>query len=150
MKRIIDGKKYDTETAYMVGQWENMYDVSNFHYYSESLYRKRTGEYFLFGEGGARSQYAETIGQNEWRGGEKIIPLTYDNARKWAEEHLSVEVYESEFGEVSEDDESTIAVTVRVPQSTKGAIDKMAARTGRTRGEIVADAIAIAADMVAR
>jgi hypothetical protein len=141
MKRIIDGKKYDTETAYMVGQWENMYDVSNFHYYSESLYRKRTGEYFLYGEGGAMSKYAETIGQNEWQGGEKIIPLTYDNARKWAEEHLGVDVYESEFGEVSEDD-TTIAVTVRVPQSTKDAIDKLAARTGRTRGEIVSAAIA--------
>jgi hypothetical protein len=141
MKRIIDGKKYDTETAYMVGQWENMCDVSNFHYYSESLYRKRTGEYFLYGEGGAMSKYAETIGQNEWQGGEKIIPLTYDNARKWAEEHLGVDVYESEFGEVSEDD-TTIAVTVRVPQSTKDAIDKLAARTGRTRGEIVSAAIA--------
>jgi len=146
MKRIIDGKKYDTETAYMVGQWENMYDVSNFHYFSESLYKKRTGEYFLHGEGGARSQYAETVGQNEWRGGEKIIPLTYDNARKWAEEHLSVDVYESEFGEVSEDDDTTIAVTVRVPQSTKDAIDKLAARTGRTRGDIVSAAIAAMAE----
>ena len=142
MKRIIDGKKYDTETAYMVGQWENMYDVSNFHYFSESLYRKRTGEYFLFGEGGAMSKYAETVGQNQWQGGEKIIPLTYENARKWAEEHLGVDVYESEFGEVSEDDESTIAVTVRVSKSTKDAIDKLAARTGKTRGEIVSAAIA--------
>ncbi len=149
MKRIIDGKKYDTETAYMVAQWENMYDVRDFHYFSESLYRKRTGEYFLFGEGGAMSKYAETIGQNEWRGGDAIMPLTYDNARKWAEEHLSVEMYESEFGEVSED-ESTIAVTVRVSKSTKDAIDKLAARTGRTRGEIVADAIVVAMDMAAR
>ena len=146
MKRIIDGKKYDTETAYMVGQWENMYDVSNFHYFSESLYKKRTGEYFLHGEGGAMSKYAETIGQNEWRGGEKIIPLTYDNARKWAEEHLGVDVYEAEFGEVSEDDDTTIAVTVRVPQSTKDAIDKLAARTGRTRGDIVSAAIAAMAE----
>ena len=145
MKRIIDGKKYDTETAYMVGQWENMYDVSNFHYFSESLYKKRTGEYFLHGEGGARSQYAETIGQNEWRGGEKIIPLTYDNARKWAEEHLGVDVYEAEFGEVSEDD-TTIAVTVRVSKSTKDVIDKLAARTGRTRGDIVSAAIAAMAE----
>jgi len=142
MKRIIDGRKYDTETAYMVGQWENMYDVSNFHYFSESLYKKRTGEYFLYGEGGAMSKYAETIGQNEWQGGEAIMPLTYDNARKWAEEHLGVDVYESEFGEVSEDDDTTIAVTVRVPQSTKDAIDKLAARTGKTRGEIVSAAIA--------
>ena len=142
MKRIIDGRKYDTETAYMVGQWENMYDVSNFHYFSESLYKKRTGEYFLYGEGGAMSKYAETIGQNEWQGGEAIMPLTYDNARKWAEEHLGVDVYESEFGEVSEDDDTTIAVTVRVPQSTKDAIDKLVSRTGKTRGEIVSAAIA--------
>lgn len=142
MKKIINGKKYDTDTARMVGEWENMYDVRDFHYFSESLYRKRTGEYFLYGEGGPMTQYAETIGQNQWSGGEAITPLDYDRAREWAEKHLDADVYESEFGEVSEGDESTVAVTVRVDQSTKARLDQLCARTGRTRGEIVAEAIA--------
>lgn len=104
MKKIISGKVYDTETAQRLASWENMYDVRDFHHYSETLYRKKTGEYFLHGEGGPASKYARAVGQREWSGGERIMPLTYSEAQAWSEEHLDGDEYEAIFGEVAEDE----------------------------------------------
>lgn len=47
------------------------------------------------------SNYAESYG-NERYGGEKIIPLSENEAKEWAERNLDVEEYEAIFGEVEE------------------------------------------------
>ena len=101
MRKIIDGKMYNTETAAKVGEWNNG-RYGDFEFVSETLYRKRTGEYFLHGEGGAMSKYAESCGQNQWQGGASIIPIGKGYAREWAERHLSVDEYIAEFGEPDE------------------------------------------------
>ncbi len=41
MKKIINGKKYDTETATRLADWNNG------GYCKETLYQKHTGEYFM-------------------------------------------------------------------------------------------------------
>lgn len=143
MKKIISGKKYDTTTARKVGEWENIADVRDFTYFCETLYRKRGGEYFLHGEGNAASKYCVDLGDNRWTGGERIIPLSYDSARTWAEEHLSVDEYEAEFGEVAEDEAETTTITIRVTPATKAAFDRLAARTGRLKGDLLAEAISM-------
>lgn len=101
MKKIIGGKKYDTDTAKEVGSWDSSHSVLDFHYFREALYRKRTGEFFLYGEGGAMSRYAVHYGDG-WGYGERIEPLTEEQARRWAEKRLDVETYEETFGEVEE------------------------------------------------
>lgn len=113
MKKIINNKVYNTSTAVEVGSWWNGSPSTSFGFFKETLYRKKTGEYFLHGEGGARTQYAVyTCGM--WCDGEKITPLAYDAARQWAEEHLDAEEYENEFGAVVEDDSATtLCVSVR-------------------------------------
>lgn len=136
MQKIINGKKYDTGTAAEVAEWHNIPDVTDFEYCSETLYRKRTGEYFLHGEGGARSRYAVSHGNNEWGGGESIEPLTYEAARRWAEEHMGAEAYEAEFGEVSEDG-GMVAATFRISESTRAKIQREASRRGITQGEVI-------------
>lgn len=141
MKKIINNRKYDTDTATEVAEWESMSDVRDFAYYTETLYRKRTGEYFLFGKGNAASKYARSCGDNSWAGGSAIIPLSYDSAREWAETHLDADDYEREFGEVSED-ESTAVINAQVPASTKAALDRYCARVGRTKAEVIAELIA--------
>ena len=85
MKKIINGKRYDTETAEFCGSREYGYP-GDFDHVSEELYQKRTGEFFLYGEGGPNLKYREEISMNSWSGGEKIIPLTDDEAKEWAEE----------------------------------------------------------------
>lgn len=53
MKRIINNKKYDTETATMLGDYWNGYDPNKYPwaYEKEELYIKKNGEYFLVGRG---------------------------------------------------------------------------------------------------
>lgn len=95
MKKIINGKKYDTETAEAVGSWSNG-RYNDFALCSETLYRKRTGEFFIYGIGGPMSRYSKTDG-NLTRGGEDIRPLTAAAAMSWAEEKLTADKYESIF-----------------------------------------------------
>ncbi len=104
MKKFIKGKKYDTETAENMGCWSNEGTWNDFNYFEETLYQKRTGEFFLFGEGGPRTQYAERVDLNNWSSGRAIIPLSYEAAQEWAEAHLDADDYEKIFGEVTEDD----------------------------------------------
>lgn len=138
MKKIINGKRYDTDTATQVAEWESGYP-NDFSYFCETLYKKRTGEYFIFGHGNAASKYATSAGNNTWAGGSALIPLTYDSAREWAENHMDADDYEAEFGEVSEGDEGDVVISARVSPAAKAALDRMAARTGRAKGDILTE-----------
>lgn len=102
MKKIINGKRYDTKTAELVGA-ASYSNWTDFEHWTEELYKKRTGEYFLYGAGGPMSKYSRSTGTNEWSGGETIIPLTLKEAQEWAQEHLDADEYEAIFGEVEED-----------------------------------------------
>ncbi len=116
MMKIIKGRKYDTATAREVGDYANNSDYSSFSHWDETLYVKRTGEYFLYGTGGPMTKYARRVDDNAWGWGEKIIPLDFDEAREWAEKHMDGEAYEAEFGAVEEDG-SRAAVTITLPAS---------------------------------
>ena len=102
MKAIINGKKYDTETAKFLVQRSNYGSFRDFNHVEETLYRKRTGEYFLLGKGGPNTIYAEWVDTNTRSGGSRIVPLTVEGAKEWAEAHASCDVYEKIFGEVEE------------------------------------------------
>lgn len=79
MKKIINGKLYNTETAKEVGQYWNGYDCENDFYEKEKLYLKKTGEWFLYGEGGAVSCYGVEYGTT-YIGSSVIIPFTIGEA----------------------------------------------------------------------
>jgi len=146
MKKIIGGRKYDTDTANTIAEWYNEYPVNDFRYEMETLFLKRNGEYFLFGEGGAMSKYATSMGDNSWGGGARIIPLSYEAARQWAETHLDADDYEEAFGEVSEDADDDVPLSVRVPTSTRALLDRLAAKTGRAKGDLLTEAISLLRD----
>lgn len=130
MKRIVNGKAYNTETAERVGLWDNGYCTNDFNYCSEDLYRKRTGEFFLHGEGHAMSIYASHEGNSSgW--GEQIIPLTYQEAQEWAEKHLTGDEYEEIFGDVSEDD-SRVSMNLSMTTAEAEIIKRNAAQEGMT------------------
>lgn len=136
MKKIIKNKLYNTATAREVGYYQYSYP-SDFNWYRETLYCKRTGEYFLHGEGGGLSHYAETVGQNEWTGGEKIIPMAYESARAWAEKKLEPDEYEAEFGEVTEDDSRTV-MSVSIQSAIADRIRKEAQEKGMSVSALIA------------
>ncbi len=139
MKKVINGKRYDTDTAKLMGE-DSYSNRRDFSYWHEALYRKNTGEYFLYGEGGPMSRYAVTVGQNEWSGGEKIIPLSEQKAQKWAEDHLTAEDYEKIFGAVGEDDAKKV-VTFSLPLDVIEMIKSGAAAQGVSMSEYVAEKI---------
>ena len=140
MKKVINGTLYNTETARKLGGWSNTYNYRDFNYCEETLYRTKSGKFFIHGEGGAMSKYAQTISSNEWSGGEKIIPLSAQNAMKWAEEHLEADEYERIFGEVTED-ESKKVVTYSLPASTIEKVKRIAAEQGISLSEVIERAI---------
>lgn len=139
MKKIINGKRYDTDTAKLIGS-DGYSNPSDFDYWSEDLYQKKTGEFFLYGEGGARTKYAQAIDSNSWCGGERIMPLSFQDAREWVEDHLDADTYEEVFGPVAEDD-SRKTVGFSLPVSVADTLKRMAAESGRTQSDIVAELI---------
>ena len=101
MKKIINRKMYDTETAKEIKTWENGYYPRDYHYYYETLYCKHTGEFFLYGEGGPLSKYAERCG-NYRTGGECITPYSTEDAMDWVAMYGNADLYIELFGDVAE------------------------------------------------
>ena len=81
----------------------------------------------------SRSKYAQPD-FGGWSGGSAIVPLSYDAAREWAEEHLSTDAYEAEFGTP---EEGEAVVSARVSLAAKRALEREAVRTGEPQSRVV-------------
>ena len=137
MKKIINGKMYDTDKATYLG-----YDIyagpRDFKYWREELYRKRTGEFFLYGQGGPDSKYAvASVTGSGWDGGSKIIPLSVPKAREWAEEHLSADAYAEIFG-MPDEGEDTAVLNVTIDAALMARVRERALTDGETLTATVA------------
>lgn len=144
MRKIVKNKVYDTDTATLVGKWsasQRGYYPNDFAYYEEELYRKKTGEYFLRGEGNAASPYAKSLGERSWGCGEAIKPLSYAQAQAWAEEKLSADEYEKIFGTIEEDD-SRQMIHISIAASTVELAKRKAAALGKSLSAYVEGLIA--------
>lgn len=98
MKKIIDGKMYNTETATLVAEDGNGLGAGDFSYEYEQLYITKKGAFFLYGEGGPMSRYSDSNGNNSW-GIRKITPLDKDEVYEWLEECNEVEAIEKYFSD---------------------------------------------------
>ena len=137
MKRIINGKRYDTDTAQFIKTYSSGLSISDFRYYDESLYLKKTGEFFLYATGNGASEYAGKYG--DLRGpGEKIVPLTLDEARAWVEKIEDPDLYEELF---DVEEESNIAFSLLLPENLYKMLDDKAAEDGITKKDIVVKAL---------
>lgn len=102
-QKVIDGKIYDTEKAELIHEWENGDSLGDIHYLEEKLYRTPRGAYFLVGEGGAATAYAQRIEGNSWADGGDICALTEAEAISWLEEHGGTEALMENFPEALEE-----------------------------------------------
>ena len=103
MEKIINGKRYDTETAKQIAAASYSH-YGDSQYWCEGLYRTKKGDWFLVGEGSAMSKFARAVGQNEVGGGSAIISLTRVKALSWLEVHTSgSEAIEKYFADVIDD-----------------------------------------------
>ena len=140
MKRIIGGKRYNTESADLIGDWSASYSVSDFNYYEEELYRKKTGEFFLYGKGNGLSPYKERMADG-WTQGEKIIPLTLDEAKKWVEEKESADLYEELFIVEEEVEENKDIISFLIPISLKSKLLDRSQKDSITMTEVMIKAL---------
>ena len=110
MVKYIKGRVYDTVKARIVGSSGD-----------QTLYRKRTGEYFLGGDS-------------------KITVLTVNEAEAWAEEHLTTDEYDAAFGEIVED-ESLTHISYNIKAENAERIRRAMSETGKSGGAIIDELI---------
>lgn len=101
MKKIINNKLYNTDTAELLGQKE-WGEPMDFYYIFESLYRTSKENFFLYRKVGAGSEFAKPIGNNSWVPREDIEALDKEQARNWAIDYLEQSKFEEIFGVIEE------------------------------------------------
>lgn len=118
MKKIINGKVYNTDTAKQIG-YDNDNPTGN---WEETLYQKKTGEFFV--------QHWDA-----WNGG-CINPISFKDAQKWLEEHGSAEQYAEVFGEPDESGEA-ITLGLQVSAAAAAKLKQEAAKRGIPQGKLL-------------
>ena len=98
MKKIIDGKLYDTETAECLGFYQH-FDGNTFHYLREALYRTKKGTYFIYSRHDAENPCIDDFvsGMDV-----PILLFSREDAMLWAEIRLNAEEYFNAFGRPAE------------------------------------------------
>jgi hypothetical protein len=96
MKTVVGKKSYDTKAAKMLAEWDNGHEESCFNFDRQVLYKTAKGSYFLYGEGGAMSQWSVEHG-NSLMAGKQIVPLAPEEAKDWLEDYGFVHVLRREF-----------------------------------------------------
>lgn len=156
MKKIINGRRYDTSTATLIDYYMindigfdgvDKSDVESFKKYIsekrlldqrlENLYRKKTGEFFLYVLNGPMSELAgrKLYGKRNY---ENIIPLSIDEAKEWMEECSDAETYESVF-EIEE--EGNMAFSLLIPETLYDKLKEKSEKTGNTMKDIIVEAL---------
>ena len=104
MKKIINGKKYDTDTfevqfIVLLDGFYQHFDGNTFHYLREALYRTKKGTYFIY-----RRHDAENPCIDDFVSGMDVPILLFsrEDAMLWAEIRLSAEEYFNAFGRPAE------------------------------------------------
>lgn len=102
MKRIINGKTYNTETATLICDTSNEYSRSDFQFEDSDLYVTKKGAYFIAGSGGCLNRFARSV-SNGWVGDNGIIPISREDALTECEKHGSTDDIEGFFADMVED-----------------------------------------------
>lgn len=144
MKKRIHGLMYNTETAKLIAEVDNGFPVNDFKHAEYKLFKKRTGEYFLYGKGGGLSdcaQYNPAMGG--YQGGEIIKPYTIDETKAWLEEwqdDFDHDIYDQEFGKIKRSGEK-VSKLFSITTSAAEKLERMASVQGKTQSEIVENLI---------
>ena len=97
MKKRINGLKYDTQTAILVGIYNVGADEGRFSF-TESLHFKRSGNFFIYRHGGDRNADADDITSDCWVTKPEIKPISFKEAKSWTKRNCSASKYLSLFG----------------------------------------------------
>ena len=100
MKAAIEGFRYNSDTANLIGEFDNLgkgaESREDMHHWRAALYITPVAKrYFLAGEGGAMTRFCPP-GQER---GHRIIPLTPLQAFEWAQRYLHYTLVHEHFPE---------------------------------------------------
>ncbi|KRL70743.1 hypothetical protein [Ligilactobacillus saerimneri] len=147
MKKRIKGLEYNTETARQIANISE-YSKRDYCHFEETLYRKRTGEFFIYGSGNAESKYGKAF-EDSFTSGEGIKPLSFDEAKKWYKTILddpSTSYYgftEKQYKELfstAGSSEKTV-LSLSISKKAKKALLDMATKEGKSQSEVVENLI---------
>lgn len=132
MKKHHKGRVYDTDKAAMVAR-RSQTSASGLIREGDpaeivtTMYRKRTGEYFLHME----DIFYETI-----------VPLSFEEAKEWAEKNgLSEEAFEGSIYEPADDGRQKEGIYMTLPKDLIFRLRRMAAMRNETISKIVQETI---------
>lgn len=106
MLKIINGKRYNPTTAKKLCYWDNGY-YNDFRVVEETLYRKITGEFFIYAYGRSMTQYAQSEGNTTY-GSESIKPISLEQAKIWLEGKTDADTRISKFLDLSRNNTPSI------------------------------------------
>ena len=86
MKKVINGKLYDSETAILIDTAVST-SQSEHRSYSETLYKTPKGNFFLVGHGGPQTRWAQQTEEGVTSYGYGLIAIKADDALAWCEEN---------------------------------------------------------------
>lgn len=97
MKKIVDGKRYDTMRATEIACHQTS-NKSQFDWCEETLYRTKRGRWFLVGQGYANTRWCTVVpGGMRGPGGLDLEPISEDEAMAWLERHGATDLIEQHF-----------------------------------------------------
>lgn len=85
MKKIINGKLYNADTARVICELESNAYVSDFEWHETYLYRTKNGAFFIAGRGNAASIWAEPCCGGGHTNGEGLRVIDDLEARQYME-----------------------------------------------------------------
>ncbi|MCB9946669.1 MAG: toxin-antitoxin system HicB family antitoxin [Rhodospirillaceae bacterium] len=148
MKRIIDGRAFNTDTATRIARDDRGHGKDG---HFAILYQARDGGFFLAGAGGEESEWARRDGDRpqyswvmRWDDGAQayrvglddsdvadIRPLGGDEARAWLVETQQHFVFDHLFGEAADnEDGQTATYCLRLPTTLKARATDAAEKAG--------------------
>lgn len=127
MLKIFDGRRYNTESARLIRKKSNN-SAEMVSRWEETLYRTKTGLWFLHCEGGAKTIYAAPC----------IRPINEDAAVLWLTDNFGHDAAQDVLCTVYG---KSIPVTVLIPQILVQKIEKKREETGKSRTDVILDAL---------
>lgn len=117
-------KKYDIVTSERIGSYTTGKGES---WLEETLYRKRSGEYYLKGSGGDDTR---------WRGTDGVQPLCRAWAESWVFERLGREEYDRIFARPAEPKKKQ-RITLELPADTYARLTELSESAGVSKTRVI-------------
>ncbi|MBQ9542662.1 MAG: hypothetical protein IJJ76_12270 [Ruminococcus sp.] len=120
MKKIIDNRVYDTDTAQLIKQADHDNIISGEGKCKQSLYRKRTGDYFLCVYGARADSFHNLHLTDAKHDRERhIYLLTFEQARAWCEAEMTAEEWLENFEPAEDDSLAALNLTLSAAAVSK-------------------------------